>query len=370
MIDVDRTTPLLIDGHEDLAYNMLTFGRDYTLSVDEIRARESGGPTPARNGEALLGWPEYQRGRVALVFATLFAAPERARLGEWDVLAYNTSQQAHELYMRQIDAYEELTERHPDRFTLVLDRAALDRHLQRWQAAPQDELPDLPVGLILLMENAEAVRSPQELELWWERGVRIIGPAWTGTRFCGGTREPGPLTKEGFELLAGMAEQGFVLDVSHMDEPAVMQALDEYPGTMIASHSNARSLLPGTESNRNLTDRMIAGLLEREAVIGVVPANGFLKHEWKARGGREAVSLDLAAAQIDYICQMAGDARHVAIGSDFDGGFGLQSVPKEIDSVADLQQLVPLLQYRGYQTADIQAIFSENWLRVARDCLP
>lgn len=362
--------PLLIDGHEDLAYNMLTFGRDYTRPVAQTRRLESGGPTPERTGETLLGWPEYQRGRIALVFATLFAAPMRARLGDWDTQVYNNRQQAHQIYRQQIDAYERLVERQADKFTLLHDRAGLEEHLQRWQAAPPDEPPDLPVGLILLMENAEGVRTPLELPEWWQRGVRILGPAWTGTRFCGGTREPGPLTKEGFELLAAMAEQGFVLDVSHMDEAAVLQALDAYPGVIIASHSNTRALLPGTESNRHLTDRMVSGLLERGAVIGVVPANGFLKPDWKASGGREAVSLDLAAAQIDHICQMAGNARHAAIGSDFDGGFGLRSVPAEIDSVADLQKLAPLLHERGYQEADVQAIFSGNWLRVVRGCLP
>jgi membrane dipeptidase len=362
--------PLLVDGHEDLAYNMLTFGRDYSLSVEQTRQREQGSLTPERNGDALLGWPEYQQGRVAVVFATLFAAPERARLGEWDTQYYRDSEAAHRVYSRQLDTYEKLVEAHPDQFVLLRDRAALEAHVQRWRQAPADEPPALPVGLVILMENAEGVRSPQELAHWWARGVRIIGPAWTGTRFCGGTREPGPLTKEGFALLAGMAEHGFVLDVSHMDEPAVLQALDEYPGVVIASHSNARSLLPGTDSNRHLTDRMIQGLLERQAVIGVVPANGFLKTGWKELGGRAAVSLDLAAAQIDYICQLAGNATHVAIGSDYDGGFGLQSVPVEVDSVADLQKLVPLLQARGYHQADINLIFHGNWLRVVGDGLP
>ena len=37
--------------------------------------------------------------------------------------------------------------------------------------------------------------------------------------------------------------------------------------------------------------------------------------------------MELLVAQIDYICQLAGDPRHVGLGSDFDGGFGLQSVP-------------------------------------------
>jgi len=220
------------------------------------------------------------------------------------------------------------------------------------------------------MEGAEGVRSIGELEMWWERGVRIIGLAWAGTRFCGGTGEPGPLTQEGHHLLEGMAEYGFVLDISHMDEEAVLQSLDAYPGTIIASHSNASALLKGLESNRFLSDRMIQGLLERNGVIGVVPYNRFLVPGWMKKDRREAVTLEHVVAQIDYICQMAGDARHVGIGSDFDGGFGVQSVPVEIDTIADLQKLTPLLAQKGYTEEDIAIIMGRNWLNILKENLP
>ena len=73
---------------------------------------------------------------------------------------------------------------------------------------------------------------------------------------------------------------------------------------------------------------------------------------------------------IDYICQFAGDARHVGIGTDFDGGFVLQSVPAEIDTIADLQKLVPLLAERGYTEKDIEAIMGTNWIHLLRNTLP
>jgi len=75
-------------------------------------------------------------------------------------------------------------------------------------------------------------------------------------------------------------------------------------------------------------------------------------------------------AQIDYICQMAGDARHVGLGSDFDGGFGVQSVPRELDTIADLQILAPRLAQRGYTEQDIAAILGTNWLGILKDNLP
>lgn len=105
--------PLLVDAHQDLAWNMLTFGRDYTRPAAETRAREHGGLAPAVNGDTLLGWPEYQQGRIALIFATLFAAPLRRKEGEWDTQVYASQAQARQLYTAQLDAYQRLVDDHP-----------------------------------------------------------------------------------------------------------------------------------------------------------------------------------------------------------------------------------------------------------------
>jgi membrane dipeptidase len=359
---------LIVDAHQDLAWNMLTYGRDYTRSVAETRRREVGTIQLKEKEDTLLGYPEYQLGQVALVFATLFAAPERRRTGKTETLYYRDFDQAHRMYSKQLDAYYRLVDDNPEKFSLIQTLPDLDRHLQTWEQLPPDT--DRPVGLVILMEGAEGVRQPAELEDWWQRGVRLIGPAWAGTRFCGGTREPGPLTGEGFALLEAMAGLDFTLDLSHMDEAAALQALDAYPGAIIASHSNARALLKGDDSNRHLSDRVILGLLERGGVIGIVLVNSFLQPGWQAGDRREELSLQHIVAQIDYICQLAGDARHVGLGTDFDGGFGWQSVPDGIDTIADLQKLVPLLAEKGYSTQDIAAILGDNWLQLLRRTLP
>ena len=363
---------LLVDAHQDLAWNMLTYGRDYTRSVAETRRLEVGTIEIKYKEDTLLGYADYRRGRVALIFATLFAAPERRRMASWETMCYRDAQEAHRLYRRQLDVYHRLADEHPAQFRLLQSRSQLDVLLAAWQQLDQhpEALQDLPVGLVLLMEGAEGVRQPDELELWWQSGVRLIGPAWAGTRYCGGTREPGPLTKDGFALLEVMADFGFTLDLSHMDEAAALQALDIYPGSIVATHSNALPLLKGEDSNRHLSDRLIAGLLERGGVIGIVPFNSFLLPGWQQGDRRESVTLGHVVAQIDYICQMAGDARHVGLGTDFDGGFGWQSVPAGIDTIADLQKLAPLLAAKGYPPQDIAAILGENWLDHIRRTLP
>jgi membrane dipeptidase len=235
---------------------------------------------------------------------------------------------------------------------------------------PNEEAAGHKVGLIPLMEGADCIRRVVEVEEWWERGVRIIGPAWMATKFCGGTREPGPLTKEGHELLEAMAHLGFTLDLSHMAWEAAREALDEYEGPIIASHSNAIRKVKNGSLNRFLTDEIIEGIIERNGVIGVVPFNRFLIQGWKNSDPREDCPLEMVAEQIDYICQKAGNPYHVGFGTDFDGGFGLQHVPPEIDTIADLHKLAPMLENRGYNDRDIDAIFSANWITHLKKNLP
>ncbi len=363
------TPPFIVDAHEDLAYNILSFGRDYTRSAEETRQveSESHSTTPQHNGQTLLGWPDYVRGQVAVVFGTLFATPFRRRLGDWEKLTYKDFNQANRLYREQLDTYRRLTDEHADKFRFIDTKADLQAVLADWNDPGR---ASHPVGLVPLMEGAEGVRAPAELDEWWEMGLHIIGPAWAGTRFCGGTHEPGPLTEEGRELLEAMADIGFTLDLSHMDELSARQALDMYEGPIIASHANAAALLPGYSGNRLLPDNVIRSIIARNGVIGVVPFCKFLDNEWKKGDRRDAITLETVAAHIDHICQMAGDARHAGIGSDFDGGFGLESVPAGMDTIADLQKLAPILLAKGYNEEAVAAVLGENWLQHLQTYLP
>jgi membrane dipeptidase len=168
-----------------------------------------------------------------------------------------------------------------------------------------------------------------------------------------------------------MTEYNFILDLSHMDEQSVLEALDIYEAPVVATHGNCLALLPNYPTNRQFSDRTIRGVIERDGVIGLVPYNIFLKPGWTRKSGRrDDVHIDQFIAHIDHVCQMAGDSLHAGIGTDFDGGFGLQSVPPEIDTIADLQNLVSLLQARGYAATDIENILGQNWLRCLKRELP
>lgn len=355
---------LIVDAHEDLAWNMLTFGRDYTHSALWTRQQERGGPVPAANGNTLLGKTEWLLGHVGVIFSTLFVAPESHRTGAWDAQVYSTPQQAADLASAQLDAYHRLADDH-EQFRLIGTAADLDEVVATW--GTDHSLEQRRIGLVPLMEGADPILEPARAEEWFERGLRIIGLSWDATRYAGGTYTPGPLTADGAELLAIMADLGMILDLSHLSEEAYHQALERYEGVVIASHANPRRFIPTV---RGLSDPMIADLAERGGVMGIVPYNAFLKPGWRKGDSRAEVPLATVADAIDHVCQVTGSARHVAIGSDFDGGFGLEHVPLGIDTVADLTHLAEPLAERGYSPEQIEMIFSGNWLRILHAGLP
>ena len=362
--------PFIIDAHQDIAYNMLTFQRDYRRAAAQTRQAEQDTSTVNRTGHTVLGWPEYQAGQVAVIFGTLFNAPRRYQGGEWDVHAFADFNQAHRLSRAQIDLYNQLCDESPGMFRRITTRRDLQDVMAPWQTTPA-ALPAAthPVGLVTLMEGAEGIAHPDELEEWWQLGVRAVGLVWAGTRLCGGSHEGQGFTREGYAFLDVMAGLGFTLDISHMNELSANQALDTYPGAVMASHTNARALLT-QPLQRHLSDTVIRKLIERGGVMGVLPFNRFLKPEWTLADGRQAVTLADLAAHMDHVCQLAGNAEHVAIGTDFDGGFGWPAIPLELDTIADLQKLAPLLAEKGYTETDIANIFGGNWLRHLERTLP
>jgi membrane dipeptidase len=347
----------VIDGHEDIAVNALYAGRDVRFSVRETRARERAAaqtenedPQKGPTGEAMIGLPELRRGGVGLVFATIFTFPREVEEMAQDGLA-------------QLRYYDGLL-RTTEGVHLITTKSELAALRSTWDAAAMPD--DRPVGLVLLMEGADALRDPSELETWQRAGLRLLGPSWRATRYAGGTGEPGGLTDLGRELLRGMGRLGMVLDMSHIAEESFWQALDIFSGPVIASHSNCRVYVP---TDRQLTDEMIRAIAARDGVIGTVLFNGFVVDGWQ-RGSDVPVTLEDVVRHIDHVCQLTGSARHSAIGSDFDGGFGVESTPVEFDSVADLEKLAGALERHGYSQDDVAGILGENWQRLLQRTLP
>ena len=163
-----------------------------------------------------------------------------------------------------------------------------------------------------------------------------------------------------------MEKLGLILDATHLCEESFWDALNRFSGPVWASHSNCRPL---ADWNRQFSDEQMRALIQRGAVIGmsmdaIMLVNGWQHHQSQPRDFD--LKLDRVVDHIDHLCQLAGNAQHVGIGTDLDGGYGTEQTPQDLDSIADLQQLGPLLTARGYKPSDVAAIFHGNYIDFLR----
>ena len=158
-----------------------------------------------------------------------------------------------------------------------------------------------------------------------------------------------------------MQRLGVILDLTHLSDPAFWEALSHYDGPVIASHQNCRTLVP---QQRQFDDDQLKEIFQRDGVIGAAFDIWMLKPGFKIGDPNDDVSLEAVVDHIDYVCQLAGNARHAAIGTDLDGGFGREQSPHDLDTIADLQKIPNLLRNRGYAETDIEGIMHGNWLRL------
>jgi membrane dipeptidase len=219
------------------------------------------------------------------------------------------------------------------------------------------------------MECADPIVEPAQVDEWWQDGLRSVILAHYGCgHYSDGTGASGGLTPKGRQLMKEMDRSGMILDLTHSTDRSFSEALDLFGGPVMASHTNARALVPG---GRQFTDEQIKALVERGAVIGIALDAWMLRPGWIiGKTSPSGLTLSAAADHIDYVCDLAGNTDHAAIGSDLDGGFGAEQRPEDVRDISDLQELAPILADRGYSDDDIEKIFHANWLRYFRKHLP
>lgn len=352
---------IIVDAHLDLAWNALQWNRNIQHSVYTIRTGESN-LSGAGRGQGTVALPEMRQGRIALCFATLLARSTGRAIQNLD---YSSPYQAYAIAQGQLAYYRALQE--AGKVRLIADRKTLDEHIDAWLDWELDTSRSQPlVGLIVSMESADPILTPEQVPAWQEAGVRIIGPAHYGPgRYAGGTSTELGLAFEGKQLLRQMDAQGILLDLTHLSDEAFWEAMDCFGGIVLASHNNCRALVP---HQRQLDNTQIRAIISRDGVIGVAFDNWMLRQAW-TRGVKENERVTLAhvADHIDHICQLAGNSQHAAIGSDLDGGFGREQSPADLDTIADLQHLTEILSRRGYRDDDIACIMHRNWLRLLQN---
>jgi membrane dipeptidase len=319
---------VIVDAHLDIAWNAISAGRGF-LSA----------PAPGYvvSRTSLCG------AGVGLVFATLYTAPARAGRAMRTRFVYENEHEAHIMAVAEVNYYRSCG------LQLLRTKGELDRYVRGWRKGQ--------VAAVLLMEGADPVETPSQLGAWTDMGVRIIGPAWGATRYSGGTGAPGGLTKLGVQLLKAMRRKRVILDLSHMADQSVADALAIWRGPIMASHSNSREIVPG---DRQITDATAAQVAKRDGMLGV---SFYQQHLRKA--GRS--SLDDVVRHIVHLARAAGAPEHVGLGTDLDGGFGSRYAP--LNDLAELRGLTARLR-KHFSRGQVDGVMGANWIDFLRRSLP
>lgn len=347
----------IIDAHLDLSMNAMEWNRDLTKPVNEIREREQGLTDKPDRGNGVVSLPALREGNIGIVVATQigrYVNPGN-KLPGW-----HSPQQAWAQTQGQLAWYKAMEE--AGEMTQINNIASFEKHIALWNdGKPGDKKP---IGYILSLEGADSLVTIEHLETAHQYGLRAVGPAHYGPgRYANGTDATGKMKANGLALLQKMEALDIILDATHLCDDAFWQAMDHFHGHVWASHNNCRALV---NHNRQFSDEQIKVLIERGAVIGGALDAWMMVPGWQ-RGISTPKSancnLEKLIDHMDHICQLAGNTLHICIGTDLDGAFGKEQSPYDIDTIADLQRLVPLLKKRGYTDANIENVLHGNFLR-------
>ncbi|MEO0964293.1 MAG: membrane dipeptidase [Planctomycetota bacterium] len=363
---------MIFDGHLDLAMNALQFERDLRRPLDETRQREQG--VDDGRGVATVTLPGMRQAGVRACVATLLARAkpwvDPARSLKRSTDDWPDPSMAHAVAHGML-AYYRCLERQGE-IAIVRDATDLDRLT-----------PDGPIGVIVTLEGADPVLDPDDLHRWHDAGLRTLSLAHFGrSHHAHGTpsTDPanphdvdGPLTDLGRATLDAMHDLGMPLDLTHLSDRSFAEAFDRFPGRVYASHSACRAIVGNNDQvhpQRNLTDDQLRAILDRDGVVGLPLFNAFLQPGYTEASGPADCPVARFADHARRVCDLVGDADHVALGSDLDGGFGREHTPDAIDSVADLPRLADALQAAGFTADEAEGVLSGNWHRFWRAGLP
>jgi len=349
----------LVDAHLDLSMNAMEWNRDLRRSVEDIRAREKGLTDKPDRGNSTVSFPELRKGNIGLVVATQIAryVAENNPLPGW-----HSPEQAWSQTQAQLAWYRTMEE--DGELVQITTADGLEEHLQYWNTSRDEKKK---IGYILSLEGADSIVTLKHLERAYAYGLRALGPAHYGPgRYAQGTDATGFMGPRGQELLREMEKLNIILDATHLCDDSFWEAMDHFHGPVWASHNNCRALV---NHNRQFSDDQLKELIRRGAVIGGVLDAWMMVPNWQRRISdpkQMNCSLEVVIDHMDHICQLAGNAQHIGIGSDLDGAFGKEQSPYDLETIADLQRIPDLLAKRGYTEEDIANVAHGNWLRFLR----
>jgi len=373
---LQRQVPM-IDGHNDLPWKFRARGSDSyegavernpNLSLDSFDLSR---PQPT----LMTDIPRLRAGRVGAQFWSTWIPNELVPAGsaraEWEL----------------IDIVHRLMARYPHDFVFARTAADIERAHREGRIA----------GLIGIEGGHAIENSLPLLRAYYDAGARYMTLthnttlAWADAALD--TARHNGLTPFGYEVVREMNRLGMLVDLAHVSDSVMAQALRTSAAPVIFSHSSARAI---ADHPRNVPD----------AILRLVPANGgivmvnfncgFVSHAMAEREkARHAAVLELRARlaptdsaalragmaawdaahpepprptigevadHIDHIRQVAG-IDYIGYGSDFDG---IDCAPQGLEDVSTFPRLTAELLRRGYSEADVKKVIGLNLLRVMR----
>lgn len=351
----------IFDCHLDLSINALApYNRDLRQPVHQLRHREQGMTDIKGRAAGTVAFPEMRKGRIGICVATQIAGCMK---GPPPFAGWASPEQAWAETQAQLAWYRAMED--CGQMRQITNRRQFDDAVSLWRDEAADD--NKPICYILSLEGADSIRTIGDLEKHWAQGLRAIGPAHYGVcRYAMGHDMIGGLPPGGKELLKEMDRLGMILDVTHLSDDCFWQALEVFSGPVWASHSNCRALVPDP---RQFSDEQIRALIDRGAVIGAALDAWMMTPGWirgKTMPRDTGVKLEWIVNHIDHVCQLAGNSHHAGIGTDLDGGFGIEQTPMDLDTIADLARIPDLLAGRGYKAHQIENIMHGNHVKFVR----
>ena len=359
------------DGHNDVPGQLR--GRYGNLIADFDFADTTQGEE-WHAGEMHTDLERLERGRVGAQFWSVYTS---ASLEE--PVAVQTT-------IEQIDVLKRLIAANSDNLALALTADEVEAAMAQGKIAS-----------LIGMEGGHSIGSSLGvLRQMYDLGARYmtlthsVNTSWADSA----TDDPehDGLTEFGEQVVRDVARLGMLIDLSHVSEASMLDALDATDAPVIFSHSGARAV---TGHARNVPDSVLARLPEQGGIVMVVGLPGYISEELRqhnaARGGEMArlqslwqgqpdrVTAAMAewdqanpavlstisdmADHVDHVRAVAG-IEYIGIGADYDG---MTTGPAGMEDVSGYPALFEELARRGYSQGDLEKIASRNMMRMMRE---
>ena len=359
-IQILRSVPL-VDGHNDIP--------------DAIRER--GGVDSVDFAATQLGLmtdiPKLRAGSVGAQFWAAYVPVTTMHEGEHPAV----------YALEQIDLVHRLCARYPRDLAMAYTAADVERNFKAGK-----------ISCLIGIEGGHAIESSLgALRMFYALGTRYMTLThWETTDWADAATDSakhGGLTPFGEQVVLEMNRLGMLVDLSHVSDGTMMDALRVSKAPVMFSHSSARSL---SNHVRNVPDSILKLVTANGGIVMVNFNPGFVSETvrlyedsiatrtktLRAAGVDSAALADSAkgwdknapratlqqvADHIEHVRDVAG-IDHVGLGSDFDG---ITSVPTGLENVSKFPDLVAELLRRGWRVEDVKKVVGLNALRVLRE---